>query len=210
MNRIFSSPHATSIAIAFSAVMALSACSSPRDYFALTSDAGTPVGSMQIKSTEGNSPGSPFTLDAKSPVAMRDGDITRAAPLSAAELRNNTFKAALSAQPLPATHYTLYFTEGGDTLTAESQVAVNAILNEIKQRPAPDLVVIGHTDRVGSTYDNDKLSSKRAESIRQQLISRGIDAESIQAAGRGEREPLVTTADQISEPRNRRVEILVR
>jgi outer membrane protein OmpA-like peptidoglycan-associated protein len=189
--------------------MTLSACSGPREYYALSSEAGTPVGSMQIKASDGQKPAAPFTLDAKNPVAMRDGDVTRAAPMEATELRNK-FKAALSAQPLPPTRFTLYFTEGGDTLTAESQTAVTTILNEIKQRPAPDLVVIGHTDRVGSVNDNDKLSTKRSESIRQQLIARGIDAESIQASGRGEREPLVMTADEIAEPRNRRVEILVR
>ena len=189
--------------------MTLSACSGPREYFALSSEAGTPVGSMQIKPSDGSKPAAPFTLDAKNPVAMRDGEVTRAAPTDAAELRNK-FKSALSAQPLPATRFTLYFTEGSNTLTTESQADVTAILNEIKQRPAPDLVVIGHTDRVGSLSDNDKLSTKRAESIRQQLIARGIDAESIQASGRGEREPLVMTPDEIAEPRNRRVEILVR
>jgi outer membrane protein OmpA-like peptidoglycan-associated protein len=164
---------------------------------------------MQVKAREGNATATPFTLDAKTPVAIRDGNVTRAVPMDAAELRNK-FKEALSAQPLPPTRFTLYFTEGDDVLTAESQTAMTAILDEIKQRPAPDLVVIGHTDRVGSVKDNDKLSSKRAESIRQQLISRGIDAENIQSSGRGEREPLVMTADEIAEPRNRRVEILVR
>ncbi|MDP2783630.1 MAG: hypothetical protein Q8O38_03400 [Sulfurimicrobium sp.] len=41
-------------------------------------------------------------------------------------------------------------------------------------------------------------------------VSRGIEADNIQTSGRVEREPLVTTADEVAEPRNRRVEILVR
>ncbi len=209
MNLAFFSTPVTTLAFVFCTAITLSACSGPREYFALSSEAGPPVGGMQIKARESNTPITPFTLDAKTPVAMRDGDSTRAAAMDAAELRNK-FKAALSAQPLPPKRFTLYFTEGGDTLTADSQAAVMTILDEIKQRPAPDLVVIGHTDRVGSAKDNDKLSIKRAESIRLHLISRGIDAENIQASGRGERDPLVMTAEQIAEPRNRRVEILVR
>jgi outer membrane protein OmpA-like peptidoglycan-associated protein len=209
VNRAFFSSHARSVVITFLAAITLSACSGPREYFALSPEAGAPIGSMQIKAKEGATQTAPFTLDAKTPVAVREGDVTRPAPMSAAEL-GSKFKAALSAQPLPPTRFTLYFTEGADTLTADSQTAITAILEEIKQRPAPDLLVIGHTDRVGSIKDNDKLSNKRAESIRQYLASRGIDAENIQASGRGEREPLVATADEVAEPRNRRVEILVR
>ena len=209
MNRAFFSTHATPVALVFCAAVTLAGCSSSREYFALASDSGVPAGSMQIQARDASTAAAPFTLDAKTPVAVREGAATRAASLDAAELHNK-FKAALSAQPLPPTRFTLYFIEGGDTLTAESQTAVTAILDAIKQRPAPDLVVIGHTDRVGSLKDNDKLSSKRAESIRQQLVLRGIDADNIQASGRGERQPLVPTADEVAEPRNRRVEILLR
>jgi len=209
VNRAFFSTHATPVALVFAAVLTLTGCSSPREYFALASDSGAPVGAMQIQARNDATAAASFTLDAKNPVAVRQGASTRAAALDAAELHHK-FKAALSAQPLPPARFTLYFIEGGDTLTAESQIAVTAILDEIKQRPAPDLVVIGHTDRVGALKDNDKLSSKRAESIRQQLVLRGIDADNIQASGRGERQPLVPTADEVAEPRNRRVEILVR
>jgi outer membrane protein OmpA-like peptidoglycan-associated protein len=209
VNRAFFSTHATPVALVFVAILTLTGCSSPREYFALASDSGTPVGAMQIQARNDATAAAPFTLDAKNPVAVRQGAGTRAASLDAAELHHQ-FKAALSAQPLPPARFTLYFSEGGDTLTAESQTAVTAILDEIKQRPAPDLVVVGHTDRVGALRDNDKLSSKRAESIRQQLVLRGIDADNIQASGRGERQPLVPTADEVAEPRNRRVEILVR
>lgn len=208
MNQGFFSTHATHVVALFS-VLALSACSSYREYYALSPEADTNAGTMQVKAREGNASAAPLALDAKTPVAMSDGDATRPVQIDAAELRN-MFKEALSAQPLPPTRFTLYFIEGGDTLTSESQAAVTAILDEIKNRPAPDVVVIGHTDRVGSIKDNDLLATKRAESIRQYLVSRGIDDENIQASGRGERAPLVTTADEIAEPRNRRVEILVR
>jgi outer membrane protein OmpA-like peptidoglycan-associated protein len=70
--------------------------------------------------------------------------------------------------------------------------------------------VIGHTDRVGSVEHNDALSKKRAELVSGALTSAGIPAAQIEVAGRGEREPVVATADEVAEPRNRRVEISIR
>ena len=70
--------------------------------------------------------------------------------------------------------------------------------------------MIGHTDRVGSVEDNDRLSIQRAESVRDQLVKAGIAASMISIAGRGEREPAQATADGVAEPANRRVEISVR
>lgn len=190
-------------------LLTLGACSSPKDYFLLETAPGTPAGSMQIRSRQGD-PGTPaYQLDAAHPTAMRAGDSTRAADLSPDQLRGR-FTQALAAQPEAPQRFTLYFVEGSDTLTPESQAALQTVLAAIRQRPAPDLLVIGHTDRVGSVADNDKLSAKRAESIRQQLLKLGIDADNIVASGRGEREPLVATPDEVAEPRNRRVELLVR
>ncbi|HPR43628.1 MAG TPA: OmpA family protein, partial [Ottowia sp.] len=53
-------------------------------------------------------------------------------------------------------------------------------------------------------------SLKRAQAVRQLVIDRGFDADRVVAAGRGEREPVVPTADEVDEPKNRRVEIEVR
>lgn len=120
------------------------------------------------------------------------------------------FGLALSAQPPRPNAYVLYFEMGGDVLTSESQAALNVIRKEIAERPASEVMVIGHTDRVGSTEGNDRLSLKRAELIRSVLIESGVDAGKLEAVGRGERDPLVPTADEVDEPKNRRVEISVR
>ena len=84
------------------------------------------------------------------------------------------------------------------------------MLDELRRRPSPDILVIGHTDRVGNDAENDQLSLQRAERVRESFVAQGIAAERIRAAGRGEREPIVPTADGVDEPRNRRVEINVR
>lgn len=120
------------------------------------------------------------------------------------------FGAALAARPLPPAQFTLYFVEGKDEFTAESKQIIGEVFDEIARRPVPDVVVIGHTDTVGSDAVNDPLSRSRAEVVRSALIARGIARDRVVATGRGEREPAIATADGVAEPRNRRVEILVR
>ena len=120
------------------------------------------------------------------------------------------FAQTLAAQPSRPLQFTLYFIEGSDELTDESKRVMESAYAEIAQRKVTDIVVVGHTDSVGSAGYNDALARQRAENIRAALVSRGVPADAIVAAGRGKREPLVPTADGVAEPRNRRVEVLVR
>ena len=81
---------------------------------------------------------------------------------------------------------------------------------DLKQRKVVDIVVVGHTDAVGTDAFNDELARKRADVIRSALIGRGVATTDVVAIGRGKRELLVPTPDGVAEPRNRRVEIVVR
>ncbi len=129
---------------------------------------------------------------------------------SSAEEVTERFGQALGAQPPRPNSYVLYFEAGGNVLTAESQAALANIRKEIADRPASEVMVIGHTDRVGSVDGNDRLSKTRAEGLRDLLIESGVAADKLEAVGRGERDPLVPTDDEVDEPKNRRVEISVR
>ena len=129
---------------------------------------------------------------------------------SSAEQVQTQFGAALGARPLPPQQFTLYFVEGKDEFTDESKRAFDSVFTEIAKRPVPDVLVIGHTDKVGNDAFNDALSRARADVVRKALVARGIAADSIVVVGRGKREPIVATADGVAEARNRRVEILVR
>jgi outer membrane protein OmpA-like peptidoglycan-associated protein len=131
------------------------------------------------------------------------------AKLSAEEVRRD-FGGTIDALPGRPASFMLYFLEGRDELTPASRLEMEKVFAELKRRPAPDIVVIGHTDTVGNLGYNDKLSLARAERMRDLMIGLGIPGERIQAAGRGKRELLVPTEDNTSEPRNRRVEISVR
>ena len=137
----------------------------------------------------------------------RNGDPV--AIVAAAEVKES-FSETLQALPSPPALFTLYFVTGTDELTGESKEELQQILDELKRRPLPDVYVIGHTDTVGEYRNNDRLSAQRAETVKGFLIGIGIPAERIQTAGRGEREPIIPTADDTDEPLNRRVEINVR
>ncbi|MGE5090229.1 MAG: OmpA family protein [Candidatus Levyibacteriota bacterium] len=120
------------------------------------------------------------------------------------------FGRALAAQPTRPQTFTLYFVEGSNALTEESKRVFESVFPDIAKHPVPDIVVIGHTDSVGSDAYNDKLSLQRADAVRDALIQRGIPAADIVAEGRGKRDPLVATGEGVSEARNRRVEVIVR
>jgi outer membrane protein OmpA-like peptidoglycan-associated protein len=137
-----------------------------------------------------------------------DGSL-EAARLDAAQVREQ-FGPTLAALPGKPAKFLLYFLEGKDELTPESRVELERIFAELKRRPLPDIAVIGHTDTVGGLAYNDQLSRARADRLREMLVDLGIPAGRIEAAGRGKRELLVPTDENVPEPRNRRVEINVR
>lgn len=116
----------------------------------------------------------------------------------------------LQAQPARPVTYTLFFNTGTTELTAASRSLLNEVRSRIAGFPAAQVTVIGHTDRVGSPEANDALSFKRAAAIRDVLVKIGVAADAVEVVGRGERQPLVQTADGKSEERNRRVEVKLR
>ena len=140
-------------------------------------------------------------------------DLTLADPwryeASADEVRK-TFGDALAAQPMRAAHFTLYFNEASDDLTQDSRQALERMFTDLDKRPVRDIVIIGHTDAVGSDQYNDALAKKRADAVKAMLVARGVAQDDVVAIGRGKRDLLIPTPDGIAEPRNRRVEIVVR
>ena len=140
--------------------------------------------------------------------AIRSGE-SQVTQASAAEV-NQDFGATLqSLPPRPAT-FLLYFVLGTDELTEASKAELVKVRAALRERPVPDVLVVGHTDTMGEMLRNDRLSAQRAERVKGYLVEIGIPANRIGTAGRGERELLVPTADNVDEPRNRRVEIIVR
>lgn len=120
-------------------------------------------------------------------------------------------RALFDLAPPRAQRFTVFFEPGGTRLTAESQQAMRDALIAAISRSGGDIVITGHTDTVGSGPQNDDLSRRRAQQVRQMFIDQKLfPATRIEAVGRGERELAVKTPDEVNEPRNRRVVIEVR
>jgi len=118
------------------------------------------------------------------------------------------YATLVAGLPPPPRSYTLYFEEGTTILTPASFPVLQALRAVVTG--ASDVQITGHTDTVGATGDNDRLSRDRAVEIRAELVKQGLPVDSARVTGRGERELLVPTADSVSEPRNRRVEVILR
>ena len=120
------------------------------------------------------------------------------------------FKESLEAKPEDPLKFILYFRTDTIKLSADSEKQLPEILLTITNRKVPDIEVIGHTDRTASAEYNHQLSLRRAHAIRDILVAKGIDPQVVDVTGHGENNPLLETPDNVSEPLNRRVEIIVR
>lgn len=75
--------------------------------------------------------------------------------------------------------------------------------------PETNIVIEGHTDDTGSDEINMTLSQKRAEAVRDFFISKGVDANRLQAKWYGETQPKYPNTDEENRKKNRRVELAV-
>ena len=182
----------------------LGGCAAPQGTVVLLPD---PQGRQTAVSVQQD--GGTLLLDAPYAAARLSSSGPRKQTFSAQQVQAQ-FGAALAARPQPPAQFTLFFIDGRDEFTDASRPLIDRLFAEIASRPVPDVLVIGHTDSVGSDAFNDALSKQRGEVVRKALMARGVAAENIVVVGRGKREPVVPTADGVAEPRNRRVEILVR
>jgi outer membrane protein OmpA-like peptidoglycan-associated protein len=129
--------------------------------------------------------------------------------LSDEEIRS-TFSDALAAQPLPPAKFILYFLPDSNELTDESKAVVPQIIQTIQNRGSIDIVISGHTDTVGEKEYNYTLSLERAQTTYKILIDSGAVPANIKVTSHGEGNPLIKTADEVAEPKNRRVEVTIR
>jgi outer membrane protein OmpA-like peptidoglycan-associated protein len=123
------------------------------------------------------------------------------------------FGPTLSMLPDPANRFVLiilYFEPDTTKLTHQSKDLVAEILSTIKNRRSDEVFVVGHTDLVGNEAYNTGLSQRRANYVRDLLVSRGIKPNTLFVSFYGKARPLVPTLDEVPEPRNRRVEVIVR
>jgi outer membrane protein OmpA-like peptidoglycan-associated protein len=120
------------------------------------------------------------------------------------------FKGALASQPPPPVHFIFYFQSDSVTLNPESERQLPETAALIQRRIPTTVSVIGHSDTLGNKDYNLELSLRRARSVRRQLVELGVPESSIEVSSHGEENPLVKTADNVANVKNRRVEVVVR
>ena len=184
----------------------LAACAGNNRFVLLEEEDGS-VGSIVIENEAGSQ------VVERPLEATRVGSATTAPsePTAITEQEvEETWGATIRVNPREPRTFILYFIVGTNQLTSESQVQLPAILESIKEFPAAEVSVVGHTDRIGTERRNAQLALQRAETIRDLLIAEGLDPDLMQVDSHGENNPLIETADEVPEPRNRRVEVTVR
>lgn len=126
------------------------------------------------------------------------------------EEMNTKFKSAIASTPLKPISVLLYFKSNSNELTDESKAKLPQILKDIKARMPCEVNIIGHTDTKGSQEHNVELSLERANSVKEWIQSECVDTLKLKVESYGESNLLVPTADDVSEEKNRRVELLIR
>lgn len=184
------------------ALALLAGCAS-KSYVVLLENPDGTTGAVVVKGSQGEQ-----VIDQVGHGAALDGS-SKPAAVAKADIQRD-FADAMAARPLLPERFLLYFESGGAQLTAESQALLPKIVASATLRPAVDVSIIGHTDTVGRAEQNEELALKRAQAIAELIKKKGLQVHALSVESHGERNPLIRTADEMPEPRNRRVEISLR
>jgi outer membrane protein OmpA-like peptidoglycan-associated protein len=103
----------------------------------------------------------------------------------------------------------ILFDAGKTTLKAGAKKTLDRIAEQLKSDPAIKVVVEGHTDNTGKSDKNMALSEKRAQAVRDYLVSKGVPEDRITASGKGASEPVATNKTVAGRQANRRVELVI-
>jgi OmpA-OmpF porin, OOP family len=94
-------------------------------------------------------------------------------------------------------------------LKNEGKSKLDDLADKVKAINLEVVIAIGHTDSIGSDAYNQKLSVRRAESVKAYLVTRGVEPNRIYTEGKGEKQPVASNKTKDGRQKNRRVEIEV-
>jgi outer membrane protein OmpA-like peptidoglycan-associated protein len=195
------------IFICWCSIFSLISCAPKKNLIVLLPDPDGQVDKIVVE----NQGGTQLLTEPRHATEIKAVDIAPTAPVSMEDKEIlRIFGETLSALPEPPIRLLLYFLTDTSELTAESQNQLPEVLHAIEARKSKDIGIVGHADRVGSRGYNQKLGLERAVSIKNILVSKGVDPSWIEVVSHGEDNPLIKTEDNVAEPRNRRVEVTVR
>lgn len=96
-----------------------------------------------------------------------------------------------------------------DVVEPTARSNLKQLAASLDQYPNTDLLVVGHTDAVGSADYNQDLSQRRALAAARYLVSQGVDGARVETQGRGESEPVASNETDAGRAANRRVEVAI-
>ena len=100
------------------------------------------------------------------------------------------------------------FDTGKATIKPDSDQTLDSAAAALKAAPNLKIEVAGHTDNVGSSQANEKLSDERAKAVMAALVKRGITANRLTAKGYGQSSPVADNRTEEGRAKNRRVELV--
>ncbi|MDP4282185.1 MAG: OmpA family protein [Bacteroidota bacterium] len=103
----------------------------------------------------------------------------------------------------------VFFDTGLSSIRKESFPALNELVEALKSKSSMVIEIAGHTDNVGQSEANQKLSSDRANAIRDYLIKHGIGPKRVIAKGYGETQPVASNDTPEGRQQNRRTEVRI-
>ena len=195
------------LVISFSLTL-LAACCPTGTTVVLIPDAGGKVGQVAVTTNAGTTV---LTKANESAVAKERGRAPTSAVQLSEEKIKDMFAETLAKEPLPPEHFTFYFESGKADLLPEANAQLAKAKTAIELRKPCDVSVIGHADRVGDNEMNYGISTNRANAVASALTGMGAAEDCVKDIRfYGESDPAVPTADEVPEPRNRRVEVEIR
>jgi outer membrane protein OmpA-like peptidoglycan-associated protein len=195
------------IATVLLVVVGLAGCATPRTSFYLVPDPSGHVGEVTVSSEAGTA----TLTKANETVAAnhKDKTLTAAREATSEEIQTK-FGDALAIVPPPPEGFSVYFDTDSSNVKAGSEPVFDQALAEVRARDSRDVSINGHTDRTGDAAHNMQLSLDRANKVKDLLVKQGVPQEHLSIEYYGESKPVVPTADNVPEPKNRRVEVVVR
>jgi outer membrane protein OmpA-like peptidoglycan-associated protein len=94
-------------------------------------------------------------------------------------------------------------------LTAAAMQNIDNLAASLNKYPNTNIMIIGHTDALGTEAYNSKLSLERANSVKTYALTKGVDYSRLKTVGKGESEPIATNDTEEGRAQNRRVEIVI-
>jgi outer membrane protein OmpA-like peptidoglycan-associated protein len=96
-----------------------------------------------------------------------------------------------------------------EVLRPEARTNLQELAKSLDQYPGTDLLIVGHTDQVGTAEYNQALSERRSRAAATYLVSQNVSGSRIQTRGLGETEPVQTNDTEAGRSANRRVEVAI-